>query len=53
MLYIFARMAATSERLVMGILSVVPGSTARGDASGMSGSTLVLVLEEPLPIMRC
>jgi hypothetical protein len=54
MLYILARMAAMSERLVMEILSVVPGSTAKGGASGISGSTLVLcrALELLLPMVR-
>jgi hypothetical protein len=51
MLYIFANIAATSERFVMGIFRVVPGRTARGGASGMSGSTFVLVFELPLPML--
>jgi hypothetical protein len=40
-----------SERLVMGILSVVEGRTACGGPIGMSGSTLVLVLDGDLPMM--
>jgi hypothetical protein len=35
----------------MGIVSVVPGRTASGGASGMSGSTLMLILGDPLPII--
>ena len=39
-----------SERLVMGILSVVDGRTAFGGAMGIRGSTFVLVFDEVLPI---
>jgi hypothetical protein len=51
MLYIFARMAATSARLTMSILSEVPGRRASGGGSGISGSTFVLCFDEPFPII--
>ncbi len=50
-LYIFASMAATSDRFEIGILIVVPGRRASGGASGISGSTGLLGFDDFLAMV--